>query len=78
MYYKLKFYRIDYFKWLSKYLYVDVIGYDYPGYGLHKYSIRIYIMCRGIPSEESIKQTGCSVLNFIIDTFHIPPNRIIL
>ena len=33
MYYKLKFYRIDYFKWLSKYLYVDVIGYDYPGYG---------------------------------------------
>ena len=35
-------------------------------------------MCRGIPSEESIKQTGCSVLNFIIDTFHIPPNRIIL
>ena len=35
-------------------------------------------MCRGIPSEESIKQTGCSVLNFIIDTFHITPNRIIL
>ena len=30
--------RMGFFLWMSKYLFVDVIGYDYPGYGLCAYA----------------------------------------
>ena len=31
--------RMGFFLWMSKHLFVDVIGYDYPGYGLCGYAV---------------------------------------
>ncbi|KAK8792444.1 hypothetical protein WA588_004940 [Blastocystis sp. NMH] len=59
---------IDFFRWLSKSLYVDVIGYDYPGYGL----------CPGKPTEETVKQCACMTMNHVIEQLGIPPERLIL
>ncbi|KNB45748.1 hypothetical protein JH06_0677 [Blastocystis sp. subtype 4] len=59
-------YIIDFLQWLAKYLYVDVIGYEYPGYGL------------GEMNEDSLKRCACITMNYLIDKLEIPPKNIIL
>ncbi|OAO12971.1 serine protease family S09X [Blastocystis sp. ATCC 50177/Nand II] len=59
---------MGFFLWMSKHLFVDVIGYDYPGYGL----------CGGTPNEKSVQACACTVLNYMIDTMGIGNNQIIL
>lgn len=39
---------------------------------MHRFTIR------GIASEETLKKTACSVIQYVIDTLGIPPQRILL
>jgi len=57
---------------------VDVIGYEYPGYGLYP-SFPLYLfIIRGEMNEDSLKRCACITMNYLIDKLEIPPKNIIL
>ena len=71
--------RVDFFQWLAKYLYVDVIGYEYPGYGLYpQHSYYFLYKNSGEMNEDSIKRCACVTMNYVIDKLGIHPKNIIL
>ena len=52
---------------------MDVIGYEYPGYGLYP-SFPLYLfIIRGEMNEDSLKRCACITMNYLIDKLEIPP-----